>query len=50
MSKYETEYTASARDFLVSNKPEDHTLLGEKSMKYTLRNINKRLMVRSRIS
>ncbi|KAI9349899.1 eukaryotic membrane protein family-domain-containing protein [Pilaira anomala] len=46
MSKDETEYTASVRDYL--SKPEDH-ILGEKPMKYTLENVDRFSMVKSRI-
>lgn len=46
MSKDETEYTASVRSYL--SKPEDH-VLGEKPIKYTLENVDRFSMVKSRI-
>ncbi|GAA5805121.1 hypothetical protein HPULCUR_010634 [Helicostylum pulchrum] len=46
MSKDETEYTASVRNYL--SKPEDH-VLGEKPIKYTLENVDRFSMVKSRI-
>ncbi|KAG2235480.1 eukaryotic membrane protein family-domain-containing protein [Thamnidium elegans] len=46
MSKDETEYTSSVRNYL--SKPEDH-VLGEKPIKYTLENVDRFSMVKSRI-
>lgn len=46
MSKDETEYTATLRAYL--SKPEDH-VMGEKPVKYTLDNVDRFSMVRSRI-
>lgn len=46
MSKDEKEYTANLREYL--SKPEDN-IMGEKPSKYTLDNVDRFSMVRSRI-
>lgn len=46
MSKDETEYAQSLRDYL--NNPDDN-ILGEEPMKYTLNNVDRFSMVKSRI-